>query len=129
MSFFLLLSPSDLNRCVSGLGGNLGFFRDILGAKSFLVPALLTALSLQVPSFSPSKQTCFREAFDASYLSCYSHSLDTLVVGGPRDFNVSVTLRNDGEDSYGTKVTIYYPPGLSFRKVSASQVAKSSAAP
>lgn len=59
-------------------------------------------------------------------LSCYSHSLDTLVVGGPQDFNVNVMLRNDGEDSYGTKVTIYYPSGLSFRKVSESQVAKSS---
>lgn len=59
-------------------------------------------------------------------LSCSSHSLDTLVVGAPGDFNVSVTLRNDGEDSYGTKVTFYYPSGLSYRKVSEIQVAKSS---
>ncbi|XP_051001335.1 integrin alpha-M [Acomys russatus] len=47
--------------------------------------------------------------------------LDTLVVGDPRDFNVEVTVRNDGEDSYRTQATIYYPPGLSYRKVSVNQ--------
>ncbi|XP_076409461.1 integrin alpha-M [Peromyscus maniculatus bairdii] len=46
---------------------------------------------------------------------------DTLVVGDPRDFNVSVTVRNDGEDSYGTRATIYYPSGLSYRKVSVNK--------
>lgn len=93
------------------------------------VPSACSAHSPISPSacsFSPFKQTCFRDALDASCLSCYSHSLDTLVVGGPQDFNMSVTLRNDGEDSYGTQVTVYYPSGLSYRKDSASQVTKSS---
>lgn len=54
-----------------------------------------------------------------------SHSLDTLVVGGPRDFNVTLIVRNQGEDSYRTKVTFFYPPGLSYRTVSGVQVAKS----
>ncbi|OBS63467.1 hypothetical protein A6R68_08021, partial [Neotoma lepida] len=48
-------------------------------------------------------------------------SLDALVVGDPRDFNVRVTVTNDGEDSYGTQATIYYPSGLSYRKVLVSQ--------
>ncbi|XP_006148171.1 integrin alpha-M [Tupaia chinensis] len=48
-------------------------------------------------------------------------NLDALVVGGPRDFNVTLTVRNDGEDSYGTQVTFFHPPGLSFRRVSGIQ--------
>ncbi|KAM5227755.1 integrin alpha-M-like [Ctenodactylus gundi] len=46
---------------------------------------------------------------------------DTLVVGDPRDFSVTLTVRNDGEDSYRTQVTLYHPDGLSYRKVSGAQ--------
>ncbi|XP_036889539.1 integrin alpha-M isoform X1 [Sturnira hondurensis] len=48
-------------------------------------------------------------------------NLDTLVVGGPRDFNVMLTVRNQGEDSYRTEVSFFYPPGLSYRAVSGIQ--------
>ncbi|XP_064150905.1 integrin alpha-M isoform X1 [Loxodonta africana] len=48
-------------------------------------------------------------------------NLDTLVVGGPRDLNVTVTVRNQGEDSYRTQVTFFYPSGLSYRRVSGAQ--------
>ncbi|XP_045399204.1 integrin alpha-M isoform X1 [Lemur catta] len=48
-------------------------------------------------------------------------NLDTLVVGGPREFNVTVTVRNEGEDSYRTQVTFVHPSGLSYRKVSGAQ--------
>ncbi|XP_070340639.1 integrin alpha-M isoform X1 [Equus asinus] len=48
-------------------------------------------------------------------------SLNTLVVGGPREFNVTVTVKNQGEDSYNTQVTFFYPPGLSYRMVSRDQ--------
>ncbi|XP_006871997.1 PREDICTED: integrin alpha-M [Chrysochloris asiatica] len=48
-------------------------------------------------------------------------NLDTLVVGGPQDLNVTVTVRNQGEDSYRTQVTFFYPPGLSYRRVAVSQ--------
>uniref|UniRef100_A0A2K5C0G5 Integrin subunit alpha X n=1 Tax=Aotus nancymaae TaxID=37293 RepID=A0A2K5C0G5_AOTNA len=41
--------------------------------------------------------------------------LDYLVVGGPREFNVTATVRNDGEDSYRTQATFFFPPGLSYR--------------
>ncbi|XP_043415900.1 integrin alpha-M isoform X4 [Prionailurus bengalensis] len=47
--------------------------------------------------------------------------LDTLVVGGPRDLNVTLTVRNQGEDSYRTQVTFFYPPGLSYRRMSVTQ--------
>ncbi|XP_053410998.1 integrin alpha-M isoform X1 [Nycticebus coucang] len=47
--------------------------------------------------------------------------LDTLVVGGPREFNVTVTVKNEGEDSYRTQVAFFHPPGLSYRKLSQTQ--------
>lgn len=98
--------------------------RRYMCATRILVPALVTFLFKDLQPFL-SKQTCCRDALDASW-SCYCHSQDTLVVGDPRDFNVSVTVRNDGEDSYGTRATIYYPSGLSYRKVSVNKVANSS---
>ncbi|KAK2506729.1 hypothetical protein MC885_017788 [Smutsia gigantea] len=47
--------------------------------------------------------------------------LKTLVVGSNLELNMNVTVRNDGEDSYGTAVTFFYPPGLSYRRVAGSQ--------
>nr|KAF6489741.1 integrin subunit alpha M [Molossus molossus] len=48
-------------------------------------------------------------------------NLRTLVVGGSQDFNVTVTVKNQGEDSYRTQVAFFYPPGLSYRTVSGIQ--------
>ncbi|XP_029335625.1 integrin alpha-X isoform X2 [Mus caroli] len=48
--------------------------------------------------------------------------LKTLVVGSDLELNVDVTVSNDGEDSYGTTVTLFYPMGLSFRRVAEGQV-------
>ncbi|XP_068941320.1 integrin alpha-M-like isoform X2 [Petaurus breviceps papuanus] len=45
-------------------------------------------------------------------------SLQILVVGSFQELNVTVTVRNQGEDSYGTLMTFLYPPGLSFKGVS-----------
>ncbi|XP_069876315.1 integrin alpha-M-like [Dipodomys merriami] len=47
--------------------------------------------------------------------------LDSLVVGDPRAFNVTVTVGNDGEDSYATQVTFYYPSVLSFQNAFETQ--------
>ncbi|XP_075384250.1 integrin alpha-D-like [Tenrec ecaudatus] len=43
--------------------------------------------------------------------------LQTLVVGSALELNVTVTVRNEGEDSYGTRVSFYYPQGLFYRRV------------
>ncbi|XP_073740248.1 integrin alpha-D-like isoform X2 [Callorhinus ursinus] len=48
--------------------------------------------------------------------------LQTLVVGSSLELNVTVTLWNEGEDSYGTVVHFYYPAGLSYRRVLGTQV-------
>ena len=84
-----------------------------------------TIFSLPV-SVPPSLQSTFAAGKPpASHgLASSFHRLDTLVVGGPRDLNVTVTVRNEGEDSYRTQVTFFYPSGLSYRRVSSSQVAK-----
>ncbi|XP_062036931.1 integrin alpha-D isoform X2 [Lepus europaeus] len=44
--------------------------------------------------------------------------LNTLLVGLSLELTVTVTVRNEGEDSYGTTITLYYPAGLSYRRVS-----------
>ncbi|XP_016073129.1 PREDICTED: integrin alpha-D [Miniopterus natalensis] len=43
--------------------------------------------------------------------------LQTLVVGSSLELNVTVTVWNEGEDSYGTVINFYYPAGLSYRRV------------
>ncbi|XP_035974885.1 integrin alpha-X isoform X2 [Halichoerus grypus] len=47
--------------------------------------------------------------------------LKTLLVGSTLEMNMKVMVWNDGEDSYGTIVTFFYPPGLSYRRVTASK--------
>ncbi|XP_013360314.1 PREDICTED: integrin alpha-D [Chinchilla lanigera] len=47
--------------------------------------------------------------------------LHTLMVGSTLELNVTVTVWNEGEDSYGTVVNFYYPAGLSYRRVSRIQ--------
>nr|XP_020035185.1 integrin alpha-X isoform X1 [Castor canadensis] len=47
--------------------------------------------------------------------------LKTLVVGSNLELNAEVTVSNDGEDSFGTTVTFFYPAGLSYRRVTGAQ--------
>ncbi|XP_048189032.1 integrin alpha-D-like [Perognathus longimembris pacificus] len=52
----------------------------------------------------------------------YSFSgLQTLMVGSCPELNLTVTVWNEGEDSYGTVVTFYYPAGLAYRWASGTQ--------
>lgn len=44
------------------------------------------------------------------------------MVGSDLELTVDVTVSNDGEDSYGTTVTVLYPVGLSFRRAAKGQV-------
>ncbi|KAM9769914.1 integrin alpha-L [Menidia menidia] len=41
-----------------------------------------------------------------------------LLVTEDNFFNISVTLANSGDDSYNTSLSIHYPPGLSFSRMS-----------
>uniref|UniRef100_A0AC11CJC6 Integrin subunit alpha M n=1 Tax=Ovis aries TaxID=9940 RepID=A0AC11CJC6_SHEEP len=93
---------------------NYGGLRPVLGVD---------ALRLFTASL-PFEKNCGNDTVCQDDLSITFNfmGLDTLVVGGPRDLNVTVTVRNEGEDSYRTQVTFFYPSGLSFRRVSSSQI-------
>ncbi|XP_008151001.3 integrin alpha-M isoform X1 [Eptesicus fuscus] len=71
----------------------------------------------------PFEKNCGNDSVcqDALSVSFSFRNLHTLVVGGPRNFNVTVTVRNQGEDSFNTRVAFFYPPGLSYRMVSGVQ--------
>ncbi|XP_068103385.1 integrin alpha-D-like [Hyperolius riggenbachi] len=49
--------------------------------------------------------------------------ITTLVVGESLDVNGMVSVTNQGEDSYNTRVSVPFPPGLSYRKVEHSKKA------
>ncbi|XP_037115955.1 integrin alpha-D isoform X1 [Syngnathus acus] len=42
----------------------------------------------------------------------------TLLVAEESYFNMSITIANHGDDSYNTSLTMYYPPGLSYSRMS-----------
>ncbi|XP_068381063.1 integrin alpha-X isoform X2 [Eschrichtius robustus] len=48
--------------------------------------------------------------------------LKTLIVGSNLELNLEVRVWNDGEDSYGTTITFFYPLGLSYRRVAGGQL-------
>ncbi|XP_034364175.1 integrin alpha-M isoform X2 [Arvicanthis niloticus] len=110
------LSPIILRLNYTLVGEPLRFSRDLRPVLAMDAQKFFTAML-------PFEKNCGNDSIcqDDLSITMSSVGLDTLVVGAPGDFNVSVTLRNDGEDSYGTKVTFYYPSGLSYRKVSESQ--------
>uniref|UniRef100_A0A8C0R4Q1 Integrin alpha-D-like n=1 Tax=Canis lupus dingo TaxID=286419 RepID=A0A8C0R4Q1_CANLU len=71
----------------------------------------------------PFEKNCGQDHFCKGDLSVNlsSSSLQTLVVGSSLELNVTVTLWNEGEDSYRTVIHFYYPAGLSYRRVLGTQ--------
>uniref|UniRef100_A0A8I5ZVY4 Integrin subunit alpha D n=1 Tax=Rattus norvegicus TaxID=10116 RepID=A0A8I5ZVY4_RAT len=110
------VSPIILRLNYTLVGEPLRSSRDLRPVLAMEAQRIFTAMF-------PFEKNCGNDTICQDDLSITVSSIrvNTLVVGDSRDFDVSVTLRNDGEDSYGTKVTCYYPSGLSYRKVSASQ--------
>uniref|UniRef100_A0A5F8HIL1 Integrin subunit alpha D n=1 Tax=Monodelphis domestica TaxID=13616 RepID=A0A5F8HIL1_MONDO len=74
-------------------------------------------------SHFPFEKNCGTDHFCEDDLSITFHfsGLQLLVVGSNLELNVTVTVKNQGEDSYRTMVTFFYPPGLSYRRVSLTQ--------
>lgn len=52
----------------------------------------------------------------------FLYSVSQVVVGVTLDVNVTVSVKNEGEDSYNTRVLIPFPSGLSYRMVSLVEV-------
>ncbi|XP_045731361.1 integrin alpha-M isoform X5 [Mirounga angustirostris] len=88
-----------------------------------LQPVLAVDAQRHFTALFPFEQNCGSDGIchDDLSITFTFMGLDTLVVGGPRDLNVTLTVRNQGEDSYRTQVTVFYPPGLSYRRVSVAQ--------
>ncbi|XP_032099202.1 integrin alpha-M isoform X3 [Sapajus apella] len=88
-----------------------------LSAFGNLRPVLAAEAQRVFTAFFPFEKNCGNDNICQDDLSItFSFmGLDYLVVGGPREFNVTVTVRNDGEDSYRTEATFFSPPGLSYR--------------
>ncbi|XP_063070848.1 integrin alpha-M-like isoform X2 [Engraulis encrasicolus] len=62
-----------------------------------------------------------RVCIDNIYLSIDFPGLSTIEVGIAENMIVVVTVENRGEDSYSTRVSLSYPPGLSYRTVTKKQ--------
>uniref|UniRef100_A0A8C9CG59 Integrin subunit alpha M n=1 Tax=Phocoena sinus TaxID=42100 RepID=A0A8C9CG59_PHOSS len=110
------VTPIALRLNFSLVGKPSSYFGNLRPVLDVEAPTLFTA------SF-PFEKNCGNDSICQDDLSItFSFmSLDTLVVGGSRDLNVTLTVRNQGEDSYRTQVTFFYPSGLSYRRVSGAQ--------
>ncbi|XP_028264897.1 integrin alpha-M [Parambassis ranga] len=47
----------------------------------------------------------------------FNFTVSTLVVTENKYFNITARLANHGDDSYNTNLTMYYPPGISFSRM------------
>ncbi|XP_011945388.1 PREDICTED: integrin alpha-D isoform X3 [Cercocebus atys] len=76
-----------------------------------------------VPQQLPFEKNCGQDGLcegDLGVTLSFS-GLKILTVGSSLELNVIVTVWNAGEDSYGTVVSLYYPAGLSHRRVLGAQ--------
>ncbi|XP_074137839.1 LOW QUALITY PROTEIN: integrin alpha-M-like [Sminthopsis crassicaudata] len=120
-----LLLPNCVEDSVTPL--ILSFNFSLVGQPIASAGNLRPVLAANAPKFFtgafPFEKNCGNDSVCQDDLSItFSFlSLKTLVVGSLQDLNGTMTVRNQGEDSYRTVVTFLYPPGLSFRRVSKIQ--------
>ncbi|KAJ6651474.1 hypothetical protein lerEdw1_020936, partial [Lerista edwardsae] len=69
----------------------------------------------------PFEKNCDGRCDDILRVSFTYSGLRTLVVGLTPELNVTASIQNDGEDSYGTTVLFLFPAGISYRKVTLLQ--------
>ncbi|XP_072609526.1 integrin alpha-M isoform X3 [Vulpes vulpes] len=110
------VTPIILHFNYSLVGTSLPSFKNLQPVLAVDAQRLFTALF-------PFEQNCGNDSIchDDLSITFSFMGLDALVVGSSQDFNVTLTVRNEGEDSYRTQVTFLYPPGLSYRRLSVVQ--------
>ncbi|KAM6166275.1 integrin alpha-M [Erethizon dorsatum] len=124
-----LLLPKCVDESVSPIVLRLNY--TLVGTPVFsfgnLRPVLAEDAQKIFTASFPFEKNCGNDSIcqDDLSITFSFRNLHTLVVGDPRGLDVILTVRNEGEDSYRTQVTLYYPAGLSYRKASVVQVAKS----
>lgn len=117
-----LLLPDCVEDVVNPIVLHLNFSLEgqpILSSQN-LRPVLATGSQDHFIASLPFEKNCGQDRLCEGDLSIsFSFSgLNTLLVGLSLELTVTVTVRNEGEDSYGTAITLYYPAGLSYRRVS-----------
>ncbi|KAM8777399.1 integrin alpha-M [Rhynchonycteris naso] len=117
--------PECVEESVTPIVLRLNFSLEGQSLSSFgnLRPVLAVDAKTLFTASLPFEKNCGNDSIcqDDLSLTFSFMNLDTLVVGSSPNFNVTVTVRNQGEDSYGTEVAFFYPPGLSYQKVSGVQ--------
>ncbi|XP_028913501.1 integrin alpha-D-like [Ornithorhynchus anatinus] len=110
---------------------NLSLWGRPIASSGRLRPVLAAGSQDLFTASLPFEKNCGADSIcqdDLSVAFSFS-SQQTLVVGTSLELNITVTVRNEGEDSYGTLVTFSYPPGLSHRRVSVLQNPRQPRAP
>uniref|UniRef100_A0A8C2QLD9 Integrin, alpha D n=1 Tax=Cricetulus griseus TaxID=10029 RepID=A0A8C2QLD9_CRIGR len=117
-----LLLPDCVEDVVSPIILRLNF--SLVGDSSRnLRPVLAVGSQDHVTASLPFEKSCKQELQCEGDLgiSFNFSGLQILVVGSSLELTVTVTVWNEGEDSYGTLVKFYYPAGLSYRRVTEIQ--------
>nr|Q9QYE7.1 RecName: Full=Integrin alpha-D; AltName: CD_antigen=CD11d; Flags: Precursor [Rattus norvegicus]AAF21241.1 alpha D integrin [Rattus norvegicus] len=119
-----LLLPDCVEDAVSPIILRLNFslVRDSASPRN-LHPVLAVGSQDHITASLPFEKNCKQELLCEGDLgiSFNFSGLQVLVVGGSPELTVTVTVWNEGEDSYGTLVKFYYPAGLSYRRVTGTQ--------
>uniref|UniRef100_A0A5F9CUP6 Integrin subunit alpha D n=1 Tax=Oryctolagus cuniculus TaxID=9986 RepID=A0A5F9CUP6_RABIT len=116
-----LLLPDCVEDVVNPIVLHLNFSLEgqpILSSQN-LRPVLATGSQDHFIASLPFEKNCGQDRLCEGDLSISFNfsGLNTLLVGLSLELTVTVTVRNEGEDSYGTAITLYYPAGLSYRRV------------
>uniref|UniRef100_A0A8C0I310 Integrin subunit alpha D n=1 Tax=Balaenoptera musculus TaxID=9771 RepID=A0A8C0I310_BALMU len=111
--------------CVEDVGNpiilrlNFSLVGEPISSSQNLRPVLAVGSQDRFTASLPFEKNCGQDHLcegDLSVSLSFS-GLQTLVVGSSLELNVTVTVWNEGEDSYGTVISFYYPAGLSYRRV------------
>ncbi|XP_057634438.1 integrin alpha-D [Chionomys nivalis] len=115
-----LLLPDCVEDVVSPIILRLNF--SLVGdsaSSGNLRPVLAVGSQDHVTASLPFEKNCKQELLCEGDLgiSFNFSGLQMLVVGSSPELTVTVTVWNEGEDSYGTVIKFYYPAGLSYRRI------------
>ncbi|XP_052635731.1 integrin alpha-M-like [Harpia harpyja] len=102
---------------------------DPIGVAGGLRPALSEDSVMVAVGTLPFEKDCGEDnvCVDDLQISFNFSGLETVVVGVTDVVDVTVTLRNRGEDSYGTTVQLHHAEALSYRKAVVLQSSRRSA--
>nr|XP_028697008.1 integrin alpha-D isoform X3 [Macaca mulatta] len=102
---------------------NFSLVREPISSPQNLRPVLAMGSQDLFTASLPFEKNCGQDGLcegDLGVTLSFS-GLKILTVGSSLELNVIVTVWNAGEDSYGTVVSLYYPAGLSHRRVLGAQ--------